>query len=171
MSNERSPKRYPTTFGDRNENNARRRTPASGVPEHVEWDDEPTGVGTDARVFRALKSLKSDLEDSKAEAARSHGELRGEVKEMGGEVKEMKDEIKGLAVGHATVAGKLDVLLAMQRDRRDSSPRESVKEKLAEAVLSDRARDKKFRHKLILLIAGGVFSSASVGALIHWALR
>lgn len=139
------------------------KTNPHGVPTAFSAD-EKTEVNTDVQVFRAVKGLHARITESEQAAAKSHGELKTEVNGL-------REDVQGLAVGQATTAGKLDVLLAMQRSRSPSSDaRTAAEQTMAKQILDDDLDRRRSNRKFWLIVAGGVFSSGVVGALVHAAL-
>lgn len=141
--------------------------PAGGVP--VEgapmqaWTEEPTGVHTDAQVFRAVKKLGEELQESKRQAAAAHGALKQEVADL---AKSVDRRLTAQDMTLNRMAGQLDVLVPMKRSRPDSSEmRDIVAQTVAEheTVTGD-----KFRRDLILKIVGGGITLVTSGAFLHW---
>jgi hypothetical protein len=150
-----------------------------GVPAE-NWREEPTGVHTDAQVFRALKALGeevktigSDLTQNKLEAARAHGALKSEVAQLSKRMDATDGKLDDVATLSATVSGKIDVLLADRRGRSSSSEtRGVIKETLAERVLAEQQAAAAHSRAVRLKLLGGVIavltSGAVIGAVIHW---
>jgi hypothetical protein len=133
-------------------------TPAEGAPVQS-WHEEKTGVHTDVQVFRAVKALGEELAENKIEAAKAHGALKQEVHEL---AKSVDGRLTKQDNVLARMAGQLDVLVPMSRQRPDSSETKAI---VSKALATSSTT---FRRKLILTIASGVFSAGAVGALIHW---
>jgi len=176
MSSDKPPKlpgRLPTN-PDRDFLGPHRRkvTPLGGVPTTTPWHQEDTGVHTDTQVFRAMKGLHDELEKNKEEAARAHGALKGEVNRLSGHITELDKKVDVISLQAATMSGKMDVMLAMQRDNRSpsSSVQRTVTDVIAAHIVTEDAAAKKFKRALILKIAGGLFSAAVLGALVTYLL-
>ncbi len=132
-----------------------RKTPARGVEE---FEDEPTGVGTDPQVFRAVKRL------------------RAEQDKLGAKVEKIDEKLDGVAESNAMVVGKLEILTTtLNRPRTVSSDvrfiQQTTHATLADKVLDAHVEGKRFSRALILKIVGGVFSAGVLGAVFHWLLQ
>jgi hypothetical protein len=143
-----------------------RKTPPAGIAAQIAdgapsqpWTEEPTGVHTDAQVFRAVKALGEELAQNKIEAAKAHGALKQEVHEL---AKGVDGRLTKQDHVLARMAGQLDVLVPMARPRPDSSETKAI---VSKALASSSTT---FRRDLILKIATGVFSAGVLGALVHW---
>jgi hypothetical protein len=132
---------------------ARRRSPAHGV-DSFDYE-EPTGVGTDPQVFRAVKRLRQE-----------HDKLSGKVDTL-------DEKLDGVTVSNALVVGKLEILTTtLTRPRTHSSDlRHAVTSTLAERVLAEQQESVKFSRALTLKVVGGLFSAGAIGALVTWLLQ
>lgn len=184
-------------------------TSPKGTPVIVPHEDpdfeEDTGVGTDVQVFRAVKAVHKRIDESEAKAAKAHGMLTQEVTGLKSEISRIKTDVTGLKIAFKEqvakqdassavvnkLDGKMDVLLAVHRNRSVSSEtRTVVTETLAERILEDdldkRAAEReveaaeraveredalhvrKVRRMFLLKVAGGVISLVTSGAVLHW---
>lgn len=139
--------------------------PAEGAPLQP-WHEEPTGVHTDAQVFRAVKALGEEMQANKLEAARAHGALKTEISEFKAVVDaRLTKQDTVLASQNVTLsrmAGQLDVLVPRYRARPSSSETKAIVDKAIETSTT------KFRRDVILKVVGGLFSAGVLGALVHW---
>lgn len=151
-------------------------TSPTGIPAQ-DWHDEPTGVHTDAQVFRAVKKLGEELAQNKIEAARAHGALKSEVAAVEKKIDALDEKLSGkidaAVVNIATVSGQMSVMLSDRRGRSPSSEtRATVKETLADQVLAEQraaaAHSRAVRLKLLGAALGVLTSGAVIGAVIHW---
>ena len=140
-------------------------TPAEGAPISA-WHEEPTGVHTDAQVFRGLKALGEEMQKNKLEAAKAHGALKTELVDLKTTVDQRLTKQDTVLANQNVVlsrmAGQLDVLVPMARTRPTSSETKAIVDKALKTSATT------FRRDLILKIVGGVFSAGVLGALIHW---
>lgn len=143
---------------DRDVRVPKERAPAEGAPT-APWHEEPTGVHTDAQVFRAVKALGEELEASKKQAAAAHGALKQEVVDL---AKHVDGRLNKQDLMLERISGQMDVLVPMKRSRSDSKETKAmVDEALANSAT-------KFRRDLILKLVGGAVTLITSGAFIGW---
>lgn len=139
--------------------------PAEGAPIQP-WHEEPTGVHTDAQVFRAVKALGEELQANKLEAARAHGALKQEVAELGKTVDaRLTKQDTVLASQNVTLsrmAGQLDVLVPSYRSRPSSTETKAIVDKALETS------GLKFRREIVLKLVGGAVALVTSGAFLGW---
>jgi stress response protein YsnF len=133
-------------------------TSPTGIPAQ-DWHEEPTGVHTDAQVFRAVKKLGEELEANKREAAKAHGALKQEVAEL---AKSVDTRLTKQDLVLERMAGQMDVLVPIKRSRSDSSETRAI---AADVVAKSTMQ---FRRDVVLKIVTGLFSAGVLGAFIHW---
>lgn len=149
-----------------------RQTPRGGgvaVPEQAAAfpafeDVTATYDGEELREMRARRPLAERV-----------GRLEDKHDAVARDVAEIKGDVKGVVSSNATVIGKLDTFMAMERSRpRADSMMRVVKETttatLAERVLDERDQDRKFKRKLALKVVGLAGGAGGVGALVHYLL-
>lgn len=133
---------------------------------------KPTGVHTDPQVFRAVKGIYDELQESKRQAAAAHGALKQEVTALDKKVDTLAGKLDDVMVATATVSGKMDVMLATRTRSPSSETRMVVREQLAEQVLAEQKAERDHSRAVRLKIIGGVIgvltSGAVIGAFIHW---
>jgi hypothetical protein len=145
-------------------------TPASGVPAE-DWREEPTGVGTDAQVFRAVKKLGDELAANKLEAAKAHGALKKELTEFKTSVDskltkqdEILDELHERSVRQGA---QLDILVPMATNARSRPNSAETRAIAAEAVEKHATTTAtKFRRDLVLKVVGGIIAIVTSTAFI-----
>lgn len=155
----------------------RHNTPASGVPRE-DWHEEPTGVGTDAQVFRALKSLHGEIQANKVEAAKAHGALKQELVAAHGSLKsELTEHAKSVdgrltkqdgvlaeqTVMISRMAGQLDVLVPMARSKSPSAETKAIVDKAVKA-----SGTAWWRSVVFKLISGAIAIVSSAVFLKWW---
>jgi hypothetical protein len=138
----------------------RKETPALGSPVFVDPDDEKTDVhNASMRALAEIRELDKKLDAQKLEAARAHGALKTEVLGLKTTVEKVDQKLDRIAEGHASVAGKLEVVLADRgRPRSDSAQRRAVM--LAEQVLGKERDRQGFKHAALLQVLSGLFAVA-----------
>lgn len=140
----------------------RAKTPPRGTDTFGE--DEPTGVGTDPQVFRAVKALHGEIRKVESQASASHSEIKHRVDRI-------DEKLDGVAESNAMVVGKIEILTTtLTRPRTVSTDlhlmRQVSTSALAEKVLDENRDRQQFSRKLILQIASGVFSAGVLGAVV-----
>lgn len=130
------------------------------------WHEEPTGVHTDAQVFRGLKALGEEIQANKLEAARAHGALKTELVDfkttIDTRLTKQDTVLASQNVVLSRMAGQLDVLVPMARPRPSSSETKAIGEQAVAAA------GVTFRRNLILKIVTGVVTLVTSGAFIGW---
>ena len=141
--------------------------------------EEPTQVGTDVQVFRAVKALHTRINQSEAEAKRSHGELQQEVVGLTSAVGRLDGKQDEQSKILHSLAGKMEIVVSdrqlAQRSRSPSSitraAADAAKVTIAEQVLLEQRAERSYSRKVKLLIVGGIISlltsGAVIGAIIH----
>lgn len=176
------PPRRPGTHAD-DRDHARPKTSPFGIPTSPpprgEFSfEEKTEVGADpavAQVFHAVKELGRQFVENKSNAEKAHDALTVKIEGIATEVVEQG---KGLA----RVVGYIDGQEAetkrqqAESDRRSKSPssmmriiQETSTTMLAGKIVEDQVEGRRFTRKLVLQIAGGIFSTATITAAITYA--
>lgn len=139
--------------------------PVEGAPLQP-WHEEPTGVHTDAQVFRAVKALGEEMQANKLEAARAHGALKTEISEfktaVDARLTKQDTVLASQNVTLSRMAGQLDVLVPRYRARPSSSETKAIVDKAIETSTT------KFRRDVILKLVGGVVALVTSGAFLGW---
>jgi hypothetical protein len=131
------------------------------------WHEEPTGVHTDAQVFRAVKALGEELQESKRQAAAAHGALKQEITQTRSDFDARLTKQDATMAGHGQMlhrmAGQLDVLVPMGgRSKSDSAEMRGIADKAIAASAT------KFRRDLILKLVSGAVALVTSGAFLGW---
>lgn len=137
-------------------------TPVRGLATVEDWREEPTGVGTDAQVFRAVKKLGEELEANKVEAAKAHGALKKEVSER---IDGVEKRLTKQDLVLERMAGQMDVLVPLTRAKSPSAENKAIDERIQKHATTEKA---KFRRDLILKLVGGAVALVTSGAFLGW---
>jgi hypothetical protein len=134
----------------------------------------------DPETFRAIRALHDKLIASEERAAEAHGALTGEVTGIKTEVVELKMELKEIngslteiATSNAELNGIVKVLLSDRHAgvlavemTKTTTISNQVNDTLAKRILDEQQGAKKFTRQVWLKIVTGLFSTATIGALI-----
>lgn len=138
------------------------------------WEDDSTPPTTDPALYRAIRSLKGTLKDH----AEEMGGITTQVAMLQVESRNTKDAVikidqkQDAQTGQLSeIRGQLGILLddrhrtlAVTQTRMIAES--TTTETLAEQVLEERRDDRRYKQRLYLKIAGGVFSGGVLVALI-----
>jgi len=150
------------------------KTPSGGTRTHESWEDDHTPPTTDPALYRAIRTLKHDLQ----EHAQELGELTTQVAVIHartdefGKVIERLDEKQDEQTNKlATISGQLGIIiddrhrhLAVTETR--AIVQSTTRESMADRVLTLEERRQKFWSQVWVKVVGGVFSGGVLVALV-----
>lgn len=132
------------------------------------WHEEPTGVHTDTQVFRAIKGLRDELQDSKVQAANAHGALKAEVAALSGRVAKQDEKLDSVTRTVDRMDGKLDVMLA---DRRPAATTQQRTVAVAvETLLTDKVNEQQHKRERVTIAWRAIASFIGSPAVVAGAV-
>ena len=123
--------------------------------------------------------------------------LEGKMDDVKGDVAEIKSDVKGVVVSNAAVTSRFDTYMSMQQQKETQEAqraqmealqqaarphtdsimrqvRETTTLTLADRVLDEQDKSRRFRRKFLLSgmkIVGLVAGGGGIGAVVHWLLE